>query len=192
MKKVGIIIIICVLLLASIIAFKMTGNTISSGTRVKLETNHRDIVIELYSKEAPITTSNFIRYVEEGHYDGTVFHRVINNFMIQGGGFTSDGKEKSTYEPIKLESNNGLKNDVGTIAMARTMVPDSATAQFFINVADNGILNYDSGNPGYAVFGKVVEGMEIVNKIKSVPTGNRGSYSDWPLEDVKIIKASVI
>ena len=192
MEKMGIIAIICVLLFASIITFNMTGNTISSVKKVKLETNMGDIVIELYSREAPITTSNFIRYVEEGHYDGTIFHRVMDGFMIQGGGFTFDGKEKSTHEAIKLESNNGLKNDIGTIAMARTNVPDSATAPFFINVADNNMLNYESGNPGYAVFGKVTSGMEVVNKIKSVTTGNWGGHSDWPLEDVKIIKATII
>ncbi len=184
--------IIGVIVLASFLSVKMTGNTTDTETKVKLETNYGDIVIELYSKEAPITTSNFINYVEEGHYDGTIFHRVMESFMIQGGGFTSDGEEKSTHEPIKLESDNGLKNDAGTIAMARTMIEDSATSQFFINVEDNDMLNYAPGNPGYAVFGKVTSGMEVVNKIKSVQTGNRGSHSDWPIEDVKIIKASII
>ncbi len=192
MKKAGIIMIICVIVLASFLTFKMTGNTISSGTKVKLETNYGDIVIELYSKEAPITASNFIRYVEEGYYDGTIFHRVIDGFMIQGGGFTYDRNEKSTHESIKLESDNGLKNDKYTIAMARTNVPDSATSQFFINVEDNNMLNYAPGNPGYAVFGKVISGEEVVNKIKSVSTGNRGSHSDWPIEDIKIIKAMII
>lgn len=188
MKKVGIIILIFVLLFAGIITFKMTGDTTeNSRTRVELETNMGNIIVELYSKEAPLTTSNFIRYVKEGHYDGTIFHRVIDGFMIQGGGFTSDGKEKSTHEPIKLESNNGLKNDVGTIAMARTMVPDSATAQFFINVVDNDFLNRAQGNPGYAVFGKVVEGMDVVDKIAKVKTNSQ----DKPLEEVKIIKAVI-
>tara|TARA_Y100000310_G_scaffold243870_1_gene248548 strand:- start:118 stop:702 length:585 start_codon:yes stop_codon:yes gene_type:complete len=193
MKKAGVILVICALVLVSVVGFKMTGRTTEDfETKVKLETNHGDIIIELYSKEAPITTSNFVRYVEEGHYDGTIFHRVIDNFMIQGGGFTSDGNEKSTHEPIKLESDNGLKNDKYTIAMARTMVEDSATSQFFINVKDNDMLNYGPGNPGYAVFGKVTSGMEVVNKIKSVSTGNKGPHSDWPIEDVTIIKASVV
>jgi cyclophilin family peptidyl-prolyl cis-trans isomerase len=188
MKKEVVIIIICFLLLTSLIAFKMTGNTISPGTRVKLETNYGNIVIELYSKEAPITTSNFISYVEEGHYDETIFHRIIGGFMIQGGGMGYERNEKSTHEPIKLESDNGLKNDAGTVAMARTMVEDSATAQFFINVADNDALNYAPGNPGYAVFGKVVEGMDVVDKIAKVETNSQ----DKPLEDVKIINATVI
>jgi len=140
---------------------------------------------------APITVKNFIGYVEDKHYDGTVFHRVISNFMIQGGGFTSDGSQKSTKSTIKLESENGLKNTIGTVAMARTNVPDSATSQFFISVVDNDFLNYapGPGKEGYAVFGKVVAGMDVVDKIKSVETGMRGPMQDWPVEDVTIYKA---
>ena len=159
------------------------------NTKVKLETSQGEIVIELNSQEAPITVSNFLRYVEEGHYDGTIFHRVIDGFMIQGGGYTPDGQEKSTHEPIKLESNNGLKNEIYTIAMARTMVEDSATSQFFINSATtNDFLNYAPENPGYAVFGKVVQGMDVVDKIAKVETNSQ----DKPLEDVVIVKASVV
>lgn len=147
----------------------------TAGTKVRLKTNQGDIVIELNAEKAPITTRNFLKYVGDKHYDGTVFHRVIDGFMIQGGGFALDGGkliEKETGEGIRNESQNGLKNDKGTIAMARTNDPDSATAQFFINVADNGMLNYPSNN-GYAVFGKVVEGMEVVEKIKAVKTGTK-------------------
>ena len=191
--------VIVVIVLAGFLTIKMTGKTTettedletieNSETKVKLETNYGDIVIELYSREAPITTSNFISYVEEGHYDETIFHRVIDGFMIQGGGFTSNGQEKSTHEPIKLESDNGLKNDKYTIAMARTMVEDSATAQFFINSVDtNDFLNYASGNSGYAVFGKVISGEEVVDKIAKVETNSQ----DKPIEEVKIIKATIL
>jgi cyclophilin family peptidyl-prolyl cis-trans isomerase len=158
---------------------------------VVFETTKGNIEVELDREHAPITVDNFLGYVRKGHYDGTIFHRVIGNFMIQGGGFTRDGAEKPTDKPIKLESNNGLKNVVGTIAMARTNVPDSATCQFFINVADNGNLDYAPGNPGYAVFGKVVAGMDTVDKIKAARTGTRGQFRDWPLEDVVITKAYV-
>ncbi|HHI30824.1 MAG TPA: peptidyl-prolyl cis-trans isomerase [Candidatus Methanoperedenaceae archaeon] len=153
---------------------------------VVLETNMGQIEIELDHENAPITTENFIRYVQEGHYDGTIFHRIIDGFMIQGGGYTQDGEEKPTHAPIKLESNNGLKNQIETIAMARTNDPNSATSQFFINVADNHYLNYAKGNDGYAVFGRVISGMETVNRIKTVKTGNKGPHTDWPREDVVI------
>ncbi|MBW2985646.1 peptidyl-prolyl cis-trans isomerase [Candidatus Woesearchaeota archaeon] len=155
---------------------------------VILETSKGNIEIELNQEKAPITVKNFLNYVDKKHYDGTVFHRVISNFMIQGGGFTADGEQKSVDNPIKLESNNGLKNDEGTIAMARTNIPDSATSQFFINVKDNNLLNYAPGNDGYAVFGKVVSGMEIVNTIKAVSTGTKFGMQDWPTEDVVITK----
>ncbi|MBI2141603.1 peptidyl-prolyl cis-trans isomerase [Candidatus Woesearchaeota archaeon] len=161
------------------------------NTRVILETSKGTIEIELNQQQAPVTVANFLAYVNEGHYDGTVFHRVIPGFMIQGGGFTPDGTQKPTREPIKLESNNGLKNEMGTIAMARTSVPDSATSQFFINVANNDFLNYAPGNDGYAAFGKVVSGMEAVNAIAAVETGNREGNSDWPVEDIVITKAYV-
>lgn len=158
---------------------------------VIIETNMGNIEIELDEKNAPATTENFLKYVNEGFYNGTIFHRVINNFMIQGGGFTADMKEKNTKAPIKLESNNGLKNNKYTIAMARTNDPDSATSQFFINVEDNAFLDYNKGNPGYAVFGKVISGKETVNKIKQAKTGNRGPFQDWPVQDVVIVKAYV-
>ena len=169
-----------------------------NGYVVVLETSLGSIEIELNKEKAPITVENFLNYVTSGAYDGTVFHRVIDGFMIQGGGFTIDGKKKSTNPPIKLESNNGLLNEVGTIAMARTNIPDSATNQFFINVKDNSFLNYSSTRtdsvylsdsfPGYAVFGKVVKGMDIVNNIKRVKTTVRNGMKDWPVDDVLIKK----
>ena len=159
-----------------------------NGYVVVLKTSLGSIEIELNKEKAPITVENFLNYVTSGAYDGTVFHRVIDRFMIQGGGFTTDGKKKATNPPIKLESNNGLLNEVGTIAMARTNIPDSATNQFFINVKDNSLLNYSPTSPGYAVFGKVVSGMDIVNQIKMVKTGARGGMKDWPVDDVLIKK----
>jgi cyclophilin family peptidyl-prolyl cis-trans isomerase len=143
-----------------------------------IETNKGNIEVELDFENAPITAENFLSYVESGHYEGTIFHRVMSNFMIQGGGFTPDGNQKDTMKPIKLESQNGLKNLRGTIAMARTNVPDSATSQFFINTKDNSFLDYAPGNPGYAVFGKVINGMEVVDEIEKVKTGNRGPHQD--------------
>lgn len=153
-----------------------------------IETNMGNIELELDSVHAPITVKNFENYVNEGFYDGTVFHRVISNFMIQGGGFTPDGNQKDTRDEIKLESGNGLSNKRGTIAMARTSVPDSATSQFFINVVDNGFLDATRpGQDGYAVFGKVVKGMDVVDKIKMVKTGSR-PMPDWPVSAVVINK----
>ena len=155
-----------------------------------IETTMGTIEVELDREHAPATVENFVRYVNEGFYDGTVFHRVIESFMIQGGGFTPGGEQKETRSPIPLESQNGLSNTRGAIAMARTYVPDSATSQFYINVVDNGgMLDYAPGNPGYAVFGKVVSGMEVVDAIKSVPTGTRGQNADWPVEDIVITRA---
>ena len=156
---------------------------------VVLETSKGNIEIELNQEKAPITVANFISYVNEGFYNGIVFHRVMNGFMVQGGGFTPDGTQKKTHAPIKLESNNGLSNDIGTVAMARTIIRDSATSQFFINVNNNALLNYAPGNDGYAVFGRVTSGMEVVNAIKSVKTETRGSFENWPVEDVVIIRA---
>lgn len=156
---------------------------------VVLETSKGNIEIELNRAKAPITVENFVTYVNEGFYNGTVFHRVIDGFMVQGGGFTEDGYEKDTHSAIKLESKNGLKNTVGTIAMARTNFPDSATSQFFINVADNDFLNNAPGNDGYAVFGKVISGMDVVNAIKAVETSSNGAYDDWPVEDIVITGA---
>ena len=157
--------------------------------KVKLETSVGDIVIELNGEKAPITVKNFLGYVDSGFYSGTIFHRVIKGFMIQGGGFTEDMIQKQTKSPIKNEASNSLKNDRGTIAMARTSIPDSATCQFFINTVDNSFLNYtNSSNPGYAVFGKVIEGMDVVDKIAKIPIDE----NDRPLEKAKIISAKVV
>ena len=157
--------------------------------KVKFVTSAGDIVVELDAAKAPKTVANFLQYVKSGHYDGTIFHRVIGNFMIQGGGMTADMKEKETRPPIGLESKNGLTNQRGTIAMARTSDPNSATAQFFINVKDNDFLNQDKSRDGngYAVFGKVVEGMDVVDKIKATPTGP----GDVPVQPIIIKKATV-
>jgi peptidyl-prolyl cis-trans isomerase B (cyclophilin B) len=162
---------------------------------IKMETSMGDIVIELDFEKAPESAANFQQYVEEGFYDGLIFHRVIPNFMIQGGGMDPDMKEKATRAPIKNEANNGLTNDKYTLAMARTMDPHSASSQFFINVKDNGFLNFSSETPqgwGYAVFGKVVEGRETVDKIKDVATGRHGFHDDVPVEPVVINKATVV
>ncbi|MBK5913418.1 peptidylprolyl isomerase [Rhodocyclus purpureus] len=162
---------------------------------IKLHTNFGVIALELDAAKAPETVANFIAYVEAGHYDGTIFHRVIDGFMIQGGGFEAGMKQKATRAPIKNEADNGLKNDKYTIAMARTNDPHSASAQFFINVADNGFLNFKSPTPngwGYAVFGKVVEGSEVVDKIAKVKTGRAGFHDDVPKEDVVIERAEVV
>jgi len=161
--------------------------------KVRLDTSMGEIVIELDAAKAPKTVANFLEYVKAGHYDGTIFHRVIPNFMIQGGGFDPDLKQKPTRAPISLESKNGLTNVRGSVAMARTSVPDSATAQFFINLKDNAFLdaaNTPDGS-GYAVFGKVVSGMDVVDKIWAVPTGNKGPYQNVPVTPVLIRKASV-
>jgi cyclophilin family peptidyl-prolyl cis-trans isomerase len=165
----------------------------SEVKKVKLETSMGDVVIELNEKAAPVTVKNFIRYAEEDFYDGTIFHRVIPNFMIQGGGFKSDMQQKKTHEPIVNEAKNGLKNNRGTIAMARTNDPNSATAQFFINHKNNDFLNYAGAqNPGYAVFGKVIEGMDVVDKIAAVKTSQKGPHGDVPVEPVVIKSAKVI
>jgi peptidyl-prolyl cis-trans isomerase B (cyclophilin B) len=162
---------------------------------VEFDTTYGNIVIELNAEKAPITVANFIDYVESGHYDGLIFHRVIDGFMIQGGGMDSEMNEKRTGTPIKNEADNGLKNTTGTIAMARTSDPHSATAQFFINVRDNDFLNYSSPTPqgwGYAVFGRVIEGMDVVNQIKGVPTGRFGYHADVPTTPIVINSAKVI
>jgi peptidyl-prolyl cis-trans isomerase A (cyclophilin A) len=158
-----------------------------ANPQVLMKTSLGEIVIELYPEKAPKSVENFLKYVDDNHYDGLIFHRVIGNFMIQGGGFDKDMKQKATRGPIPLESRSGLKNDIGMLAMARTGVPDSATSQFFINTANNASLNYPSpdGN-GYAVFGKVVKGMETVEKIAKVKTGRNGPHGDVPAEPVVI------
>jgi peptidyl-prolyl cis-trans isomerase A (cyclophilin A) len=161
--------------------------------KVKLATSAGDIVIELDAEKAPKTVDNFLKYVKAGHYNGTIFHRVIPTFMIQGGGMTADMKEKPTRAPIALESRNGLSNVRGSVAMARTGDPNSATSQFFVNVNDNDRLdaaNARDGN-GYAVFGKVVSGMDVVDKIRAVPTGNKGPHNDVPDTPITITKATV-
>jgi len=163
--------------------------------KVALNTNFGRIVLELDEVNAPKTTANFVSYVKSGHYNGTIFHRVIPNFMIQGGGFEANMNQKSTKAPIENEANNGLKNDVGTIAMARTQDPHSASAQFFINTKKNDFLNHSSKTVqgwGYAVFGKVVEGMDVVTAIEKVRTGNKGYHGDVPLEPVVIETAEVV
>ena len=161
--------------------------------KVKLETSMGDIVIELNEEAVPVTVKNFLQYVQEGFFDGTIFHRVIPSFMIQGGGFTADMVQKKPHPPIVNEAGNGLKNDRGTIAMARTSDPDSATAQFFINHKNNDRLNYvENRDPGYAVFGKVVEGMETVDKIATVKTATRMGMDDVSIEPVVIKSAKVV
>lgn len=165
------------------------------STKVKLSTSQGDILIQLEAEKAPLSAENFLQYVRDGHYDGTVFHRVIDGFMIQGGGFEPGLKQKPTRDPIKNEAQNGLKNETYTLAMARTPDPDSATAQFFINVANNDFLNFTSPDPrgfGYAVFGKVIEGTEVVDQIKKVKTGSKGFHQDVPVEDVVIVKAEIV
>lgn len=165
----------------------------ATAPKVKLATSMGDIVVQLDPAKAPKTVENFLSYVQDKHYDGTVFHRVINGFMIQGGGFSADMVQKATRAPITLEASNGLKNDKYTIAMARTANPNSATAQFFINVVDNAMLN--APNPdgyGYAVFGKVIQGTDVVDKIKAVATGNRGPHQNVPATPVVINAATLV
>ncbi|MBB1488049.1 peptidylprolyl isomerase [Oceanospirillum sediminis] len=162
---------------------------------IVLHTNHGDIKIELDYNNAPVTAKNFEEYVTSGHYDGTIFHRVINGFMVQGGGFEPGMNQKETRDPIQNEADNGLSNDTGTLAMARTMEPHSASAQFFINVSDNAFLNHTGKNMqgwGYCVFGKVVEGMDVVNIIKEVKTTSRAGHQDVPAEDVVITSAELL
>lgn len=162
---------------------------------VRIETGMGDIIVELDAEKAPKTVGNFLEYVKSGHYDGTIFHRVIDGFMIQGGGMSADMTEKATGSPIENEADNGLKNEAYTIAMARTMDPHSATAQFFINVKNNGFLNHTAKTPqgwGYAVFGKVTKGHGVVNKIKAVETGRKGMHDDVPVEPIEIIKAEIV
>ena len=162
---------------------------------IKLHTKHGIISIELDAAKAPDTVANFTQYVKDGHYNNTIFHRVIDGFMIQGGGFEPGMKQKPTREPVQNEANNGLKNDLYTVAMARTSAPHSASAQFFINVGDNDFLNHSAPTAqgwGYCVFGKVVDGTDVVDKIRKVKTGSKGGHQDVPVEDVVIEKAEVV
>ena len=163
-----------------------------TAPRVKLSTSAGDIVLEVYPDKAPKTAENFLQYVRARQYDGTIFHRVMPTFMIQGGGFGPDMQEKITRPPIPLETRPDLKNTRGTLAMARTADPNSATAQFYINVKDNAFLDPNGGSPGYTVFGRVVSGMDVVDKIKGVPTGRTGMYSDVPVTPVVINSATIV
>ncbi len=180
-------------LLAAGPAWAQEGSA-ADNPEVTIHTSKGDIRLVLFAEQAPVTVENFLQYARDGFYDGTIFHRVISHFMIQGGGYTADMERKPTREPIKNEADNGLKNERGTIAMARTMDVDSATAQFFINVKDNDFLNHSSPTPqgwGYAVFGKVVAGTEVVDAIKGVATGSMAGHQDVPREDVVIESVEV-
>ncbi|WP_340611744.1 peptidylprolyl isomerase A [Xenorhabdus bharatensis] len=170
----------------------MAAPALAAGTYVKLVTSAGEIELELNGDKAPITTKNFIEYVDEGFYNNTIFHRVIPGFMVQGGGFTKDMKQKATKAPIKNEADNGLRNLRGTIAMARTADKDSATSQFFINAADNAFLDHGQRDFGYAVFGKVVKGMDVVDKISQVKTENVGPYQNVPVKPIIILSAKVV
>ena len=156
---------------------------------VRFETTHGNITIELFEKEAPLSAENFLKYVDDGFYDGAIFHRIIAGFMIQGGGMDADFASKKTREPIKNEAKNGLKNERGTLSLARTNDINSATSQFFINLKDNDFLDNKPGSFGYAVFGRVTDGMDVVDKIAAVKTGRRNGYDDAPLEEVMIVSA---
>ncbi|MBA2850470.1 peptidyl-prolyl cis-trans isomerase B (cyclophilin B) [Methanococcus maripaludis] len=165
-----------------------TGETVYAT----IQTNYGNMTFELYPDKAPITVENFKEYAESGFYEGTIFHRVISDFMVQGGGFTANGTKKETIDPIKNEADNGLSNKRGTIAMARTNIVDSATSQFFINTVDNSYLDYQNDqNYGYAVFGEMTDGFDVLDKIENVATANNGQYQNWPVEDVIIEKVTI-
>ncbi len=183
------------LFLTTTLSFATENKMSDKQTKVKLTTNLGEIIIQLNTEKAPISSANFLTYVNEGFYNGTIFHRIIPGFMAQGGGFDTDFNQKAVHDAIKNEANNGLPNKRGTLAMARTNVPDSATAQFFINYKDNAFLNYTSPTPsgwGYAVFGEVIEGMDIVDEMAKQPTGNRGGHQDVPNTNIIIEKAEVV
>jgi len=180
-----------------LIAFVALATTalsaLAANPMVELKTNQGEIVVEVFADKAPKSAENFVQYVKDGHYNGTAFHRVIDGFMIQGGGFDADMKQKSTRAPIENEAKNGLKNERGTLAMARTADPHSASSQFFINLVPNTFLDYPSRDGwGYAVFGKVVKGMDVVDKISKVATGNRGFHQNVPVEAVVVESARVL
>jgi len=177
------------------VAAPMSNTAWAANPQISVETNRGDFIVELYPEKAPKTVANFLQYVNSGFYKDTIFHRVINRFMIQGGGFTADMSEKQTRAPIINEAGNGLLNEIGTLAMARTGDPDSATAQFFINLENNQFLNYQSPDPqliGYCVFGRVLKGMDVVREIAATPTGNAGPYSDVPKSPIKIMQVKLI
>ena len=187
--------LILILFLTTTLSFATENKMSETQTKVKLSTTLGEIVIQLNTEKAPLSAANFLTYVKEGFYDGTIFHRVIPDFMAQGGGMDAEFKEKKTHASIKNEADNGLKNLRGTLAMARTAVPDSASSQFFINYKDSSFLDYTSSTPqgwGYAVFGSVVEGMEVVDAMAKQATGNRGGHQDVPKENIVINKAEVI
>lgn len=180
-------------ILATVFSFAVaTPAALAENPHVLFNTSAGEIEIELNADSAPVTVKNFIDYVNSGFFDGTIFHRVIPGFMIQGGGFTADMNQKATNAPIKNEGNNGLKNTKGTLAMARTSAPNSATSQFFINLVDNDFLDYNASNPGYAVFGHVVKGMDIVEQIAGVETKNAGPHQNVPVTPITIISAKVM
>jgi len=188
-------IFLAVLALAIIVYAGVEAQAEKKPVRVKLTTSMGDIVLELYPDKAPATVDNFLHYVKDGFFNGTIFHRVISNFMIQGGGLDANLNDKPAKSPIQNEADNGLKNEPYTIAMARTSEPHSASSQFFINVADNKFLNHKAKTPdgwGYAVFGRVVQGQEVVDKIKAVPTGNQGMHQNVPEAPVAIIAATIL
>jgi cyclophilin family peptidyl-prolyl cis-trans isomerase len=156
---------------------------------VRFETSHGGFTVELFERDAPATVVNFLQYVDDGFFDGTIFHRIVPGFVIQGGGLTADFEQKKTRDPVKNEAANGLLNERGTLSMARTNAPHSATSQFFVNLADNEFLDYRPGNHGYAVFGRIKDGMDVIDKIAAVRTGRRQGYTDAPMEDVIITSA---
>ena len=189
------IILFMILLLTSTLSFSTEKTMSDTPTKVKLTTNLGEIIIQLNAEKAPVSSANFLTYVNEGFYNGTIFHRVIPDFMAQGGGFDTGFNQKAVHAPIKNEADNGLKNTRGTLAMARTNDPNSATAQFFINLKDNTFLNHTGKNAsgwGYAVFGEVIEGMDVVDAMAKQPTGNRGGHQDVPKTDIIIEKAEVV
>ncbi len=189
------LILFMVLFLTSTLSFATENNMSDKQTKVKMTTTLGEIIIQLNTEKAPVSAANFLTYVNEGFYNGTIFHRVIPDFMAQGGGFDTSFNQKAVHAPIKNEANNGLKNTRGTLAMARTNDPNSATAQFFINYKDNSFLNHTSPTSsgwGYAVFGEVIEGMDVVDTMAKQATGNRGGHQDVPKTDIVIEKAEVV
>jgi peptidyl-prolyl cis-trans isomerase B (cyclophilin B) len=194
-KAMRIFFLSVLLFLTTTLSFATENLMPNTSSKVKLTTNLGAITIQLNTEKAPVSSENFLAYVKEGFYNGTIFHRVIKDFMAQGGGFDKDFKQKTTHSPIKNEADNGLTNIRGTLAMARTSDPGSATAQFFINYKDNAFLNYTSPTPsgwGYAVFGEVIEGMDVVDAMAKQPTGNKGAFQDVPKTDIIIEKAEVV
>ncbi|BAP61419.1 peptidyl-prolyl cis-trans isomerase B [Methanococcus maripaludis KA1] len=195
-KNAIFIIVASIVLLTSFSGCTESDSTTSNETGeivyATIQTNYGNMTFELYPDKAPITVENFKKYAESGFYEGTIFHRVISDFMVQGGGFTANGTKKETLDPIKNEAKNGLSNKRGTIAMARTNIVDSATSQFFINTVDNSYLDYQNDqNYGYAVFGELTDGFDVLDKIENVATANNGQYQNWPVEDVIIEKVTI-